>query len=156
MSDLAKLVINRFPENRNMQLVGLRIPGRFDCFRCKKPQHARLLAVVSDNWDRLLCVACYERTLSEPRVEPLENILAKEWLGNSISVRHAEEDNMVDDIPFGSQFAEWEVFKAAMIEGDEIWEFTGPPESGERLAGKIGYALVRQEKIVKCLVIQMN
>jgi len=43
MSDLAKLVIKRFPENRNLQLMGLRIPARFHCSRCSTTQRAKLL-----------------------------------------------------------------------------------------------------------------
>lgn len=139
-----------------MQLLRLRLSARFDCSRCKKPQHDKLLAVVSDNWNRLLCAACYEKTLAEPREEPLENLIAKEWLGNSLPLRHAEEDNLVNDVPFGEQAAQWEEFKAAMIEGDEIWEFTCPPDAGEHLADKTSYALVRQDKIVKCIVIRMD
>ena len=46
MTDLAKLVIKRFPENRDMQLVGLRIPANFHCSRCNKIQRAKVLAVV--------------------------------------------------------------------------------------------------------------
>ena len=64
--DLARLVIKRFPENRNLQLVGLRMPARFHCSRCKTSQRANVLAVVSGDWGQLLCRACYEKLLSEP------------------------------------------------------------------------------------------
>ena len=65
MPDLARLIIKRFPENRNMQLLGLRIPAKFACARCNKSQRANLLAVVSGDWEQLLCVACYEKALAE-------------------------------------------------------------------------------------------
>ena len=64
MSDLAKLVIKRFPENRNLQLMGLRMPARFLCSRCNTSQKANVLAVVSGDWEQLLCRACYEKILS--------------------------------------------------------------------------------------------
>ena len=61
MPDLAKLVIKRFPENRKMQLVALRIPARFGCSRCNKTQSAKVLAVVSGDWEQLLCSALLRR-----------------------------------------------------------------------------------------------
>jgi hypothetical protein len=65
MSDIAKLVIKTFPENRDMQLVSLRTPARFYCSRCNTTQRSQVLAVVSGDWERLLCPACYETLLSE-------------------------------------------------------------------------------------------
>ena len=78
MSDLAKLVIKRFPENRNLQLMGLRLPARFHCFRCNTTQRAKLLAVVSGDWEQLLCPACYEKLLSEKPEEPVEDAVPKD------------------------------------------------------------------------------
>ena len=72
MSELAKLVIKRFPENRNMQLVSLRVPARFDCSRCLAAQRGKVLAVVAEDWEQLLCPACYEQVLSEQPAEPAE------------------------------------------------------------------------------------
>jgi hypothetical protein len=69
MSDLAKLVIKRFPENRNLQLVGFRTPATFHCSRCKKTRRAAVLAVISEDWDRLLCSTCYQEVLAEPPEE---------------------------------------------------------------------------------------
>jgi hypothetical protein len=66
VSDLAKLVIKWFPENRNMQLVGFRTPARFHCAHCNKTQSAKLLAVVGGDWENLFCVPCYEKALLEP------------------------------------------------------------------------------------------
>jgi hypothetical protein len=72
MSDLAKLVIKRFPENRGMQLVSLRTPARFHCSRCNMPQRSKVLALVSADWGQLLCPVCYEKVLSEKLEEPVE------------------------------------------------------------------------------------
>jgi hypothetical protein len=66
MPDLDKLVIKRFPDTRNMQLVCLRVPGKFQCSRCHKMKMAKLLAVVAGDWDHLLCKSCYAKVLSEP------------------------------------------------------------------------------------------
>jgi hypothetical protein len=156
MTDLAKLVIKRFPENRNMQLVGLRIPASFHCSRCTKIQRAKVLAVVSQDWERLLCSACYEKVLSEPPEEKLADSIPREWLGSAVPVEDVEEANSVDGVPFGNRGVEWKAFKAAMTEGDEICCFCSPPDSREDLAGRGGYALVRQGEVVKYIVTMMN
>ena len=76
MRDLAKLVIKRFPENRNMQLVCLRVPSEFRCSRCGKAKKAKLLAVVADDWTRLLCNGCYEEAMTQRYKEPGGDVIA--------------------------------------------------------------------------------
>ena len=105
MSDLAKLVIKRFPENRKMQLVALRIPARFGCSRCSKTQSAKVLAVVSGDWEHLLCSACYEKVLLEPPEENMADSIRKEWLGSAVPVEDVEDDNIVDGVPFGNRLS---------------------------------------------------
>ena len=70
MSDVAKLVITTFPENRNMQLVCLRIPLKFRCCHCNAAKRAKMLAVASGDWERLLCEGCYTKLLAEPLPAP--------------------------------------------------------------------------------------
>jgi hypothetical protein len=65
MPELAKLVIKAFPEHGNMQLMRLRMAVEFHCSRCDAAKRADLLAVVSGDWQRLLCKACYLELLSE-------------------------------------------------------------------------------------------
>jgi len=156
MTDLAKLVIKRFPENRNMQLVSVRSPATFHCSRCSKTRRATVLAVVSEDWGRLLCVACYEKVLLEPPEENLGDSIPKEWLGSAVPVENIEEDNIVDGVPFGNQVEGWEQFKTAMMEGDEICCFCTPPDSQEQLAKTGGYALVRQGKVIRSIVTMKN
>ncbi len=152
MCDLAKLVIKRFPENRNMQLVCLRTAAYFACSRCKKTKKAKLFAVVADDWDRLLCNGCYEEVLSQRPEEPVEDAVPRAWLGAVVSVQDAEKDNLVMGVPFGNQSLVWEDFKAAVIEGDVVCEFASPPESFEHSNGRAGYALIRDGVPVKCIV----
>jgi hypothetical protein len=156
VSDLAKLVIKRFPENRNMQLVGFRMPATFHCSRCHKTRRAAVLAIVAEDWERLLCTACYQQVLLEPPEENLADSIPQTWLGSAVPVEDVEEANLVDGVPFGNQAREWEQFKAVMLEGDEICCFCSPPDAQERLAKRGGYALVRQGKIVKCIVTMRN
>ena len=115
-----------------------------------------MLAVVSEDWERLLCVTCYKKILSEPPEENLADSIPKEWLGSAVPVEDVEEDNIVDGVPFGNQVAEWEQFKAAMMEGDEICCFCIPPDFQEQLVKTGGYALVRQGEVIKAIVTMKN
>ena len=157
MSDLAKLVIKRFPENRNLQLMGFRTPATFRCSRCNKTRRAAVLAVVAGDWEKLLCSACYQEVLSQPPpVENLADSIRQEWLGSAVPLEDVEDDNIVAGVPFGNQLDEWAQFKAAMLEGDEICCFCSPPDAQERSAQTGGYALVREGQIIKCIVTMGN
>jgi hypothetical protein len=50
----------------------------------------------------------------------------------------------------------WEAFKGQMIKGDELWEFSSPPETWRMLLGRAGIALVRKGKIIGALVTKRN
>ena len=156
MPDLAKLVIKRFPENRNMQLVCLRLAAGFHCSRCHKTKRAKLLAVVAEDWDRLFCEGCYEEVLSQQQDESAEDMIPKAWLGAVVSLRDAEKDNVAMGVPLAGQVLEWEDFKAAMLDGDEVCEFFSPAGTSEPLAGCTGYALVRQGEVIKYIVTCHN
>ena len=125
-------------------------------FPLQQDTEHKLLAVVSEDWQRLLCAACYEKVLSEPPEEHIADSIPKQWLGSAVAVEDVEEDNIVDGVPFGNQAEQWERFKAAMIEGDEICCFCSPPDSREDLANTGGYALVRQGKVIQCIVTMRN
>jgi hypothetical protein len=64
MPDLAKLVIKTFPEKGDLQLACLRIVAKFECSECHATKHAKVLAVIAGDWNRLLCNACYEKRLT--------------------------------------------------------------------------------------------
>lgn len=85
-----------------------------------------------------------------------DNIIPKAWLANRVSIHDAEKGNMVDGVPFGSQSAEWEALKAAMADGDELWQFGSPSDSWQHLAGREGYAIVRNGKAVGTIVTMMS
>ena len=50
----------------------------------------------------------------------------------------------------------WRSIKALMTERDELWEFNSPPEYWERLAGRMGVALVRDGRPIAHVVTAMN
>ncbi len=51
---------------------------------------------------------------------------------------------------------EWMPFIELMQPGDELWQFCSPGESWANLAGRAGYAIVRDGEIVHSLVTLLN
>ena len=58
--------------------------------------------------------------------------------------------------PFGYINVKWEALKAEMHPGDELYAFRSPPESWQALAGRMGYALVRDGRVVREVVTLLN
>ena len=50
----------------------------------------------------------------------------------------------------------WEQFKSQMKKGDELWEYSSPPETWRMYMGQAGIALVRRGKVVARLVTARN
>jgi len=86
----------------------------------------------------------------------MKDVIPKEWLGAVVSLEDVEKDNLVDGVPFGCQAPDWEDFKAAMLEGDDVCEFASPPITWQILAGRAGYALVRNGSAIRRIVTWMN
>lgn len=94
-------------------------------------------------------------------------MIPKEWLQEKLSVADAEaaHPGITDDRvtrfpdagrPFGFQHGEWEELKAAMLPGDELWAFSSPAESWKHLAGRAGFAVVRDGVPIQVIVTVMN
>jgi hypothetical protein len=94
----------------------------------------------------------------DERKQDEEDRVPKSWLYERISLQQAEADNSNREggVPFGEQNDRWERLKACLHEGDEIWAFCSPSESWEQLAGRAGLAVVRNGRVVKCLVTKIN
>ncbi len=82
--------------------------------------------------------------------------ISKEWLNTKTSIAELEEKEMYEGKPFGYQNAQWEEFKAKMIIGDELWEFSSSSESWDSLAGRAGVALVRNGEVIDSIVTIMS
>lgn len=80
----------------------------------------------------------------------------KEWLQSKTSVAELEAKHLHDGVPFGHQNARWEALKNKMVEGDEVWTFSSPPETWENLFGRAGVALVRDGEIIDAIVTRLN
>lgn len=50
----------------------------------------------------------------------------------------------------------WNPFIAEMIPGDELWRFRSPSLTWANMAGRAGYAIVRNGEVVRSLVTLMN
>ena len=89
--------------------------------------------------------------------------MVKEWLTMKTSNEEAEQANLVEDerlgpqpVPFGFQNQRWLEFKGQIQEGDELWEFSSPPETWKNLRGRAGLSIVRNGEIVDSLVTLMS
>ena len=78
------------------------------------------------------------------------------WLSKRITIPEAEAEHMHAGKPFGFMNDQWEQLKSEMLEGDELWDFSSPPETWAHLAGRAGIALVRDGKVIRSLITMMN
>lgn len=82
--------------------------------------------------------------------------MLKPWLQQKWSIADLEARHRHDGVPFGFLNDRWERLKASMQEGDELWEFSSPPETWQHLMGRAGVALVRDGDVVDFLVTVLN
>ena len=87
----------------------------------------------------------------------------KDWLTQRLTVEQAEASHAVSDdrlgpapVAFGHINASWKKLVAQMTPGDELWEFSSPPESWADFMGLAGIVLVRQGEIVDQILTSMN
>lgn len=78
------------------------------------------------------------------------------WLFDPVEVAEIESEWLDKPGPYGVPLDEWAKLKAQMKEGDEIRAFSSPSDSWVALAGRAGYALVREGKAIAGIVTMMN
>lgn len=89
--------------------------------------------------------------------------MLKEWLHRKITVEECEREHLVEDerlgpapVPFGFQYQKWLNVKRQIKKGDELWEFSSPPETWADLCGRAGICIVRDGDIIDSIVTMMN
>lgn len=92
-----------------------------------------------------------------------KDVIPKGWLKEKTTIEKAEQNHLVTDrrlgpkpVPFGFINARWEKFKAEIRNGDELWVFESPGESWEKLAGRTGFCIVREGRIIDAIITRMN
>jgi len=78
------------------------------------------------------------------------------WLIESVDVDEIESDWLDKPGPYGVPNEEWKKLKSQMKKGDEIRAFSSPRDFWENLAGRAGYALLREGKAIAGIVTIMN
>lgn len=58
--------------------------------------------------------------------------------------------------PFGWVQPQWDALKARMQPGDELWSYRSPEASWMQLAGRGGYALVRNGEVIDEICTVLN
>ena len=89
--------------------------------------------------------------------------MKREWCTKRTTINDAELENIVKDprldnvpLPFGFIFWRWVDFREKLREGDELWEFKSPQKSWDNLAGREGYCIVRDGKVVEHIITVMS
>ncbi len=89
--------------------------------------------------------------------------MRNDWLLQKLTVQEAEAKHAVqhpqlgpDPVPFGFMNSQWQSMLAKMLEGDELWEFSSPPETWENMMGRAGIALIRDGRIVDWIITVVN
>jgi hypothetical protein len=78
-----------------------------------------------------------------------EDWIPREWLGSETSVEEVEADFQNFDEPWHT---EWREFISKMQPGDQLRHFFSSNESWLRMAGRAGYAIVRQGEVVDAFI----
>ena len=84
-----------------------------------------------------------------------ENI-PPEWLFDPVDIDEKESDWLDKPGPYGVPREAWIKMKSQMVEGDDIRAFSAPEDYWKNLAGRAGYALVREGKVIASIVTMMN
>ena len=84
------------------------------------------------------------------------NEVPPKWLFDPVDIDEIESDWLNKSGPYGVPKEAWIKMKSQMIEGDEIRAFSAPEEYWKNLAGRAGYALVREGKVIASIVTMMN
>ena len=89
-------------------------------------------------------------------IHKMNEFIPSSWLFDPIDVDEIESEWLDKPGPYGVASEEWGELKSQMKEGDEIRAFSSPPDSWEHLAGRTGYALVREGIAIAGIVTWMN
>ena len=84
------------------------------------------------------------------------NEVPPKWLFDPVDIDEIESDWLNKSGPYGVPKEAWIKMKSQMVEGDEIRAFSAPEEYWKNLAGRAGYALVREGKVIASIVTMMN
>lgn len=89
--------------------------------------------------------------------------LPPDWLLKKISISEAETSNTYSPfnsrsapVPFGCENATWVDIKSKMVEGDEIWMFSTPPEYWKNRCGRGGVCIVHNKTVIDGIITVLN
>ncbi len=94
----------------------------------------------------------------------------KAWLIRRVTVEEAEAASLAEidwlraqgisvskpRVPFRAQSAEWQALKDVMRDGDELWQFSSPEKTWERLMGRGGFVVLRDGEVIGKIVTIFN
>ena len=86
----------------------------------------------------------------------MNEFIPSSWLFDPIDMDEIESEWLDKPGPYGVMTRDWMVLKSQMKEKDEIRAFTSPPDFWDHLAGRAGYALVREGIAIAGIITMMN
>jgi hypothetical protein len=78
-----------------------------------------------------------------------EDCIPREWLRDETSLERVQGELQATNDGFQT---EWREFLAQMQLGDQLHDFLSPPETWQLMAGRAGYAIVRDGKVVDAFI----
>ena len=75
------------------------------------------------------------------------------WKIQAVTIADVEAGKTKGDKPSGEK---WEKFKTGIRPGDELWYFCSPAETWQQLAGRRGYAILRDGRVVDHVLTKLN
>jgi hypothetical protein len=81
-----------------------------------------------------------------------EDWIPREWLGSETSLEEIESELY----PNERLCAEWREFISQMQLGDQLPRFSSTNEAWRRLAGRAGYAIVREGDVVNAFITMLS
>lgn len=86
----------------------------------------------------------------------MNDFVPSDWLGGCVDIQEIEIKWLDKPGPYGISATSWQELRSQMRDGDEIRPFVAPKHFWEHLAGRAGYALVRDGRAVNGVVTMMN
>jgi hypothetical protein len=122
------------------------------------PQYLAFGPVILDKAILIAREFAVERIKNSETEEPYP---PSDWLQKRLTISEVESDHIRSQPErHGSSenrvFREWENMKVRMLGNDQLWYFSSPPATWEKLGGRAGIALVRNDRSIVSIVTMMN
>ena len=86
----------------------------------------------------------------------MEEFVPESWLFDPVDMKEIESEWIGKPGPCGVTSESWAELRSHTKKGDEIRAFSSPEDYWENMAGRAGYAVVREGRAIAGIVTMMN